>query len=125
MPASEINEWAWAASAFELGISGDEPDFDAALKALRSSSDEEANVELMWLIDEAAEHGKTLLWDDDYVSVGLGTGSQTWPVREIPDALDWERFHDVPIGVVTGTNGKTTTVRFATHILRQPAGTSA
>ena len=116
---SEINEWAWAASAFELGISGDEPDFDAALAALRSSSDDEANVELMWLIDEAAAHGKTLLWDDDFVSLGLGKGSQTWKVREIPDVLEWERYHDVPIGVVTGTNGKTTTVRFATHILRK------
>jgi cyanophycin synthetase len=73
----------------------------------------------MWLIDEASSHGKTLLWDDDFVSVGLGRGSETWPVREIPDALDWERYHDVPVGVVTGTNGKTTTVRFATHILRQ------
>ena len=32
--ASEINEWAWAASAFELGVSGEEPDFDEALAAL-------------------------------------------------------------------------------------------
>lgn len=116
---SEINEWAWAASAFELGVAGDEPDFEGALEALRKSSEEEANVELMWLIDEASAQGKTLLWDDDFVSVGLGKGSETWKVREIPDALDWERYHDVPIGVVTGTNGKTTTVRFATHILQQ------
>ncbi|MDH3620264.1 MAG: Mur ligase family protein [Gammaproteobacteria bacterium] len=116
---SEINEWAWAATAFELGASSDEPDFDEACTALRKSSDEEANVELMWLIDEAAAQGKTLLWDDDLVSVGLGRRSETWAVREIPDALDWERYGDVPIGVVTGTNGKTTTVRFATHILRQ------
>ena len=116
---SEINEWAWAASAFELNMSSEKPDFDEALDALRTSSTEEANVELMWLIDEASSHGKTLLWDDDFVSVGLGRGSETWPVREIPDALDWERYHDVPVGVVTGTNGKTTTVRFATHILRQ------
>ena len=116
---SEINEWAWAASAFELDMSSEKPDFDEALDALRKSSGEEANVELMWLIHEASSHGKTLLWDDDFVSVGLGRGSETWPVREIPDALDWERYHDVPVGVVTGTNGKTTTVRFATHILRQ------
>jgi len=116
---SEINEWAWAASAFELDVSSEKPEFDEALDALRASSREEANVELMWLIDEASSHGKTLLWDDDFVSVGLGRGSETWPVREIPDALDWERYHDVPVGVVTGTNGKTTTVRFATHILRQ------
>ena len=116
---SEINEWAWAASAFELGITSDEPDFDESLEALRKSSDEEANVELMWLIDEAAAQGKTLLWDDDFVSIGLGIGSETWKVREIPDAPEWDRYHDVPVGVVTGTNGKTTTVRFATHILRR------
>ncbi len=116
--ASEINEWAWAASAFELGASTEEPDFDEAVRAIRASAAEEANVELMWLIDEAAARGKTLLWDDDFVSVGLGRGSETWPVREIPDAPDWDKFRDVPIGIVTGTNGKTTSVRFAFHILR-------
>ena len=116
--ASEINEWAWAASAHALGVTDEEPDFDEALAAVRKSAEEEANVELMWLIDEAAAHGKTLLWDDDEVSVGLGSGSETWPVREIPDAFDWDAFHDVPVGIVTGTNGKTTSVRFAKHILR-------
>ena len=116
--ASEINEWAWAASAHELGVMDEAPDFDAAVAAMRSSADEEANTELMWLIDEAAARGKTLLWDDDYVSVGLGKGLETWPVREIPDAFDWDSFHDVPIGIVTGTNGKTTSVRLAGHILR-------
>ena len=116
--ASEINEWAWAASAFELGASGEEPDFDAALAAIQTSAREEANVELMWLIDEAEAHGKVVLWDDDEVSLGLGGGSQTWPVREIPDAVDWDEFQDLPIGMVTGTNGKTTSVRLAKHILR-------
>ncbi len=117
--ASEINEWAFAASVFDLGVNGVEPDFDEALAALRKSSADEANVELMWLVDEAAARGKTLLWDDDEVSVGLGRGSETWPVREIPDAFDWDRYHDVPVGIVTGTNGKTTSVRFAKHILRE------
>jgi UDP-N-acetylmuramyl tripeptide synthase len=116
--ASEINEWAWAASAFELGASKDEPDFDEALATLQKSAADEANVELMWLRDEAAARGKTLLWDDDEVSIGLGAGSETWPVREIPDAPDWDSFTDLPIGIVTGTNGKTTSVRFAKHILR-------
>jgi cyanophycin synthetase len=116
--ASEINEWAWAASAFELGVSQDEPDFDEALAKLKKSAADEANVELMWLIEEAAAQNKTLLWDDDEVSVGLGGGSETWPVREIPDAISWDDFGDVPVGIVTGTNGKTTTVRFAKHVLR-------
>ena len=117
--ASEINEWAWAASAFELGVPVEEPDFAEALDTLRKSAAEEANHELMWLIGEAEAHGKTLLWDDDEVSVGLGKYSVTWPVREIPDVIDWDSFADVPIGIVTGTNGKTTSVRFAKHILRE------
>lgn len=116
--ATEINEWAWAASAFELGTAEEKPDFDDTVAAIRKSADEEANEELMWLIDAADRNGKTLLWDDDFVSVGLGCGSETWPVREIPDLLDWDKYHDIPVGVVTGTNGKTTTVRLATHILR-------
>ncbi len=116
--ASEINEWAWAASAFELGVSEEEPDFEEALAAIRSSAADEANAELMWLIDEAEARGKTLLWDDDDVSVGLGRYSDTWSVNAIPDALDWDKYQDVPIGIVTGTNGKTTSVRLATHVLR-------
>ena len=117
--ASEINEWAWAASAFELGASDEEPDFAEALAALQKAAAEEANVELMWLIDEATARGKTLLWDDDDVSLGLGRYSETWPVRSIPDAIDWDRYRDIPIGIITGTNGKTTSVRFAKHILRE------
>ncbi len=116
--ASELNEWAWAASAHELGVDVELPDFDETATTLRASVAEEANPELMRLIKDAAAHGKTLLWDDDEVSVGLGSGSKTWAVREIPDALEWDQHHDVPIGLVTGTNGKTTTVRLATHIAR-------
>lgn len=116
--ATEINEWAWAASAYELGAATEEPDFDAAASTIRQSAEEEANEELMWLIDEANSHGKTLLWDDDFVSLGLGRGSETWSVKDIPDAPEWDSFHDIPVGIVTGTNGKTTTVRLAAHILR-------
>lgn len=116
--ATAINEWAWAASAHALGAGDAAPDFDATLADIRTAAAEEENVELMWLADEAAEHGATLLWDDDFVSLGLGTGSRTWPARQIPDAILWEHFHDIPVGIVTGTNGKTTTVRLAQHILR-------
>jgi len=61
----------------------------------------------------ASERGVTFLWDDDHVSLGLGTGSQTWERNETPapEHVDWSRFHDIPVAVVTGTNGKSTTVR--------------
>lgn len=116
--ATEINEWAWAASASELGEDIDVAPFEETAAAVRASADEEANSDLMRLISAAQENGKSLLWDDDKVSVGLGSGSRTWPVREIPEIQDWNQFHDVPVGLVTGTNGKTTTVRLATNIVR-------
>lgn len=117
--ASEINEWAWAACDAELN-GAEAPDFDAAAAGFRTAIEAEANDELMALAALAVERGVTLLWDDDEASLGLGGSCQTWPVRELPDiaALDWDSFADVPIGLVTGTNGKTTTVRLAAHILR-------
>ena len=117
--ATEINEWAWAASDAELN-DADEPDFEATLVAIRASIEEEANAELLHLESEAQAHEVTFLWDDDEASIGLGQNSETWPVRDLPytEAIHWEKHGDVPIGVVTGTNGKTTTVRLATHILR-------
>jgi len=116
--ASELNEWAWAVSAAELGEDVDVPDFETTVAALRNSASEEANPELMALIEAAKQHQTSLLWDDDEVSLGLGRGSDTWPVREIPADISWDDYSDVPVGLVTGTNGKTTSVRLATHIAR-------
>jgi len=117
--ASEMNEWAWAACDADLN-GADAPDFDEALSGFRSAIAEEANPELIRLDAIAAEKNVTLLWDDDEVSLGLGRYSQTWPVRGLPDpeTLDWSSFKDVPSGLITGTNGKTTTVRIAAHIVR-------
>ena len=117
--AAEINEWAWAVCDSELN-DAEAPDFAQSVADIRASIAEEANQELMRLQKIAAEKCVTLLWDDDEVSLGLGESSRTWPARELPDpnALDWDAFEDVPIGLVTGTNGKTTTVRLAAHILR-------
>jgi cyanophycin synthetase len=117
--ASAINEWAWSACDHELN-GADAPDFDSALAQVRDAIAEEANPALVELEQQAAVRGVTMLWDDDEVSLGLGRYSETWPVRELPDlqSLDWDRFRDVPTALVTGTNGKTTTVRLATHILR-------
>lgn len=117
--ASAINEWAWASSEAELD-GNDGPDFDEAVAETKTAIAEEANPRLLELEAAAGEHGVAFLWDDDDVSVGHGKGSQTWPFRELPDpaSLDWSRYHNVPVALVTGTNGKTTTVRLAQHILR-------
>jgi len=117
--ASEINEWAYAACDAELNGT-EQADFDEAVAKTRTAIAAEANPDLMKLESMATEHGVTFLWDDDEASLGLGHYSQTWSVRELPspESLDWGAFDDVPAGLVTGTNGKTTTVRLAAHIVR-------
>lgn len=117
--ASAINEWAWA--CIESGESiEDLADFDEKVVEFQTLIEAERNPALLTLAAAAFDHGVSFLWDDDDVSVGLGTGSETWPFRDLPDpaSLEWSKFHDIPVGVVTGTNGKTTTVRLATHIVR-------
>lgn len=106
----DASEQAWERAVER--VKGGSPDpFNPA--ELMQSLKEEANPALVALQDEATVRGITFLWDDDYVSLGMGIGSQTWPAREIPSphSLDWTAFHDVPVAVVTGTNGKSTTVR--------------
>ncbi len=116
--ATEVNEWALAAARAEL--EGTEPgDLAAAGVRLRAEIDSERNTQLLALMAAAAEHGVSCLSDDDQVSVGLGAGSMTWPAREIPalDQIDWQAVHDVPVALVTGTNGKSTTVRLLTSMV--------
>ena len=117
--ASEINEWAW--TCLESGLSVENlPDLDINVEAIKDLIKEEVNPALLELESAALDKGVSFLWDDDDVSVGLGTGSQTWSFRQLPQPqdLEWTRYHDIPVAIVTGTNGKTTTVRLATHILR-------
>lgn len=116
--ASEINEWAWANVCADLE-GGDVPDFGDATARIAAEYANERHPALLELQHAAGKHRVTFLWDDDEVSLGLGKYAQTWPARELPDtdAIDWAAFADVPIGIVTGTNGKTTTVRLAKHIL--------
>lgn len=117
--ASAINEWAWVCCDSEFNAA-DAADFDATVERIRAEISEEANPELLKLATAAEKRGKTLLWDDDEASIGLGMGSLTWPVRGLPepDEIDWGAVHDIPAGIITGTNGKTTTVRLAAHIAR-------
>lgn len=117
--ATEINEWAW--SVVSAGVAGEAvADFDEKADELRRAIKEEINPALLALQRAAVEHDVAFLWDDDDVSIGMGTGSRCWPFRDLPEptGIDWSGVHDIPAGIVTGTNGKTTTVRLATHINR-------
>jgi len=119
--ATEVNEWAWAAAASDVGAGGDPESLEQVRERLRALIDEESNPRLISLQASAAEHSVTFLTDDEEASVGTGTGALTWPVDTLPDpeAVPWHDVHDIPRVLVTGTNGKTTTVRMIDAIGRQ------
>lgn len=111
--ATELNEWAFATAVTDLHATPPEEPAPEAAVRLRSAVESEANPSLLLLRDAARSRGVMFLSDDEFASVGMGTGSRTWPVGELPDpdAVPWAEIHDVPLVMVTGTNGKTTTVR--------------
>jgi len=120
--AAAVCEWVWAScdAHFNGAVP---PDFDDSVAEIRQAIADESNPTLLVLAQAAADRGVSLLWDDDDVSIGHGSRAQTWPFRELPepDSLDWSRYGDIPVGIVTGTNGKTTTARIAKHLI-QAAG---
>lgn len=118
--ATEVNEWAVAAAAADLA---GEPPAEPIQKAAERLSEliaAESRPGLLALREAAAAHGMCFLSDDDAASVGMGDGSRTWPIDALPAPADvpWQELGDVPLVMVTGTNGKTTTVRLLAAMIR-------
>lgn len=119
--ATELNEWAWQAGAsFEAG--SDLPhapghpalgDAAQALATLQALSRAEAQPRLMQLLSSAAERGIPAFLDDETLSLGAALRGRSWPRSSLPDPgeVPWPALGSVPIALVTGSNGKTTTVR--------------
>ena len=66
----------------------------------------------------AQAHGVTVVLDTDEVSLGLGKHSRCWDLDQLPHAneVDFKALTTIPVALVTGTNGKTTTVRMMASI---------
>jgi len=64
--------------------------------------------------------------DDDEFSLGMGPTSRRWTIDRLPEpaSLDWQHFKDIPVALITGTNGKSTSVRMCGAIAKA-AGISA
>lgn len=110
-----LAEAAWARHAGQAT----EP-LAASLAAITDRAAEEANPALLALQARAREQQAPFLWDDDEISIGFCASAQVWPSTQLPppDAVDWRRPVRIPIALVTGTNGKTTSSRMCARILR-------
>jgi len=118
--ATEVNEWALAEAMRRIGGESG-PAFEEERARLAVVFAAERRPALIALAAAASERKLAFLSDDKRVSVGLGTGSRSWPCSRMPAAPErvrWNGLHDVPVALVTGTNGKTTTVRLLAEIAR-------
>ncbi len=129
--ATEVNEWALAASIARrdpaqtdnliAALAAEQPeepeppvlDEAGALLRLRRRAAREANPRLRALIEAAGSRALPYLLDDDALTLGTGAGGHSWSLPELPEvrSIDWQALHGVPTALVTGTNGKTTVVR--------------
>lgn len=120
--ATDINEAAWETTRnFILNEESDNTHLSELLNSLKDSISNEQNPLLLNLIKIATEKQIAYLVDDDEFSLGLGVTSKTWGINDLPsiDSIQWSNYKTVPTALVTGTNGKSTSVRLTAHILKQ------
>lgn len=138
--ATEVNEWAFCASlaerepqliatleaalraqAVEAAPEGTPAqsiiapviDEAKALQRFDRLSRSEANPTLRAVWDAASVRGLPHAVDDTEVMLGAGAGARQFPTARLPSPAEvpWDVLHDIPTALVTGSNGKTTTVR--------------
>jgi cyanophycin synthetase len=138
--ATEVNEWALCAALVERDPKRWAGLNDALIAAALDSADDGTNpaVEFAPVLDEAAALARfqrlaaleavpgmpALLEvaaaralphfiDDAELTLGAGVGSRSYALRELPTVseVSWHELSDIPTAIVTGSNGKTTTVR--------------
>jgi cyanophycin synthetase len=138
--ATEVNEWAlcaalvardpkrWAglndaliAAALDSADDGTNPAVElapvieetAALARFKRLASLEAAPGMLALLEVAALKALPHFVDDTELTLGAGSGSRTFMRAELPDVSEvpWNELSDIPTAIVTGSNGKTTTVR--------------
>ena len=138
--ATEINEWALCAAlverdpqrwggleaalvtaANEGAQSGASPAAQfapvlgesAALARFTQLSRLEAAPKMRALLNAAAKRALPYFVDDGELTLGAGAGSRTYILSSLPniDDVPWTELSDIPTAIITGSNGKTTTVR--------------
>ncbi|HMB74960.1 MAG TPA: Mur ligase family protein, partial [Kiloniellaceae bacterium] len=115
--ATDLLEASWQTTLTVLDGKAS-PDNEATVAALRAAIAAEGNPRLLALAAAAEARGVSFLEGDGAVSLGLGNGVRLWPDDDLPDAAatDFTGCSDIPHVLVSGTNGKSTTVRLAAAI---------
>lgn len=88
-------------------------DEQAAFVRFQKLASIESSPRLRALVAAADARALSHLVDDDCLTLGSGADGRTWPLDALPDPeqVAWGELRNVPTAIVTGSNGKTTTVR--------------
>lgn len=115
--ACDLLELAWDCCVDEINGTNIH-NKNVRLAALQAAITQERHPELIALINSANQHGVICLPDDDDVSLGTGVSSQTWTIDKLPliESVNWQQYKQIPLALITGTNGKSTSVRLAAEI---------
>jgi cyanophycin synthetase len=136
--ATEVNEWALCAALTEGDPSARNALEAALLAAAADAKDGVPPAELAPVIDEAAAFARfqrlasleaqpalrallaaaaaralPYVLDESQLTLGAGVASRSFPIKVLPrvEEVRWDALSDIPTAIVTGSNGKTTTVR--------------
>jgi cyanophycin synthetase len=73
----------------------------------------ESQPKLRALLDAAAAHDLPHVVDEEVLTLGAGAGGRSFVLSDLPAVAQvrWMDLYDIPTALVTGSNGKTTTVR--------------
>ena len=92
----------------------------AAFSRFTTLSKIESAPRLRNLVAAADERALLHVLDEIQLTLGSGAGGRTWPVDALPEVSEvpWAELKNVPAAIVTGSNGKTTTVRLLAACVR-------
>ncbi len=146
--ATEVNEWALCAALLErdpargadlevalLAAALENAPADTPVSALDAPVLEqsaararflrlqagEARPDLRAVLAAADSRGLPVILDEKTLTLGAGVGGQSYPLEALPapEAIPWASLRDIPTALVTGSNGKTTTVRLLAACARE------
>lgn len=99
----------------------------AALARLERLSAAEARPALLVLLAAARTRSLPHILGDTTLTLGAGVGGRDFALAQLPEpaAVRWDDLRDIPTALVTGSNGKTTTVRLLAACARAQGWRSA
>ena len=115
----EVSEWA-ATSASAVVAGQPQSDLEPRRAVIAKMLQDAHNVRLLELFAEAERRNVPILWDDEVTSLGHCARSVSYPTAKLPGFTEvpWDTLGTVPVALVTGTNGKTTSSRLLAHVAK-------